>query len=353
VALNAIAAGERGARILPRTECVSARRAGASWQAVLRDSATGATRPVTARAMVNAAGPWVDRFLTSAVGANSSKRVRLVKGSHIVVPRIYDGDQAYLIQHTDRRVIFINPYEQDYLLIGTTDIPYEGTPDDVASEPSEVEYLCAAVNRYFRRQIAPADVVHEFSGVRPLLDDQQANPSAVTRDYSFELAGGPGEAPLLSIFGGKITTYRRLAEQALDRLRPFFPGMKGPWTATTPLPGGDMAGSDFAAFERDLSRRHAWLPPEVAHHYGRCYGTRAERLLDGATTIEDLGRHFGAGLYEREVAYLRREEWAESAADILWRRTKVGLHLSAEQVSALAEFLSPRGPAAETLRARR
>ncbi len=187
-------------------------------------------------------------------------------------------------------------------------------------------------------------MVHEFSGVRPLLDDRQANPSAVTRDYSFEIAGGPGEAPLLSIFGGKITTYRRLSEQALDRLRPFFPGMKGPWTATTPLPGGDMAGADFAAFERELGRRHGWLPPAVAHHYARCYGTRAEGLLDGASAIGDLGRHFGATLYEREVAYLRHEEWATTAEDILWRRTKFGLHLSPVEAAALEEYLAPQSP---------
>jgi glycerol-3-phosphate dehydrogenase len=339
VVLNAIAAREGGAHILPRTECVSARRAGPLWQAVLRDRATGTNRPVTARAMVNAAGPWVDRFLAGAVGTNSSKRVRLVKGSHIVVPKTYEGDQAYLIQHTDRRVIFVNPYEQDYLLIGTTDIPYEGEPDAAAAEPAEIEYLCAAVNRYLRRPIAPADVVHDFAGVRPLLDDQQANPSAVTRDYSFELAGGTGEAPLLSIFGGKITTYRRLAEQALDRLRPFFPTMSGPWTATTPLPGGDIAGADFASFERQLRQRHGWLPPPVAQHYARCYGTRAERLLDGAKAVGDLGRHFGAALYQREVDYLRQEEWAATAEDILWRRTKFGLHLSPGQAAALEEAL--------------
>src|SRR5260221_127441 len=255
---------------------------GTRWPAVLRGRPTCTTGPVRARAMVKAAGPWVDRFLAGVVGANSSKRVRLVKGSHIVVPKTYEGDKAYLIQHTDRRVIFVNPYEKDYLLIGTTDIPYEGEPDAAAAEPAEIEYLCAAVNRYLRRPIAPADVVHDFAGVRPLLDDQQANPSAVTRDYSFELSGGTGEAPLLSIFGGKITTYRRLAEQALDRLRPFFPTMRGPWTATTPLPGGDIAGADFASFERQLRQRPGWLPPPVAQPYARCYGTRAERLLDGA-----------------------------------------------------------------------
>lgn len=346
VVLNARDAADRGAEILPRTACLSARREGAHWSVELQEP-HGGRRVVTARGLVNAAGPWVDqvlgRTLGNTLGGKGPSRVRLVRGSHIVVRKHYAGNQAYLVQHSDRRVIFVNPYEGDYLLIGTTDIAHETGPDAVEVSPAEIDYLCAAVNRYFERQIGPADVVHAFSGVRPLYDDAQENPSAVTRDYVFDV-DAPGEAaPLLSIFGGKITTYRKLAEHALQRLQRFFPRMGPAWTDEAPLPGGDMPGADFDAFLAALRDRRPWLPEALARRYARAYGTEVERLLDGVPGPEGLGRHFGAGLYEREVAYLREREWASEAEDILWRRSKLGLHMSAAEQTAFAAWLEAGG----------
>ena len=336
VVLNALGAAERGAGVLTRTECVSLRRQAGLWHAVLR-RADGTERQVTARAVANAAGPWVDRVLTGAADLTSTKKIRLVRGSHIVVPKFYDGPQAYLVQNTDKRVIFINPYEGGHLLIGTTDIPQSGDPDRVAVDPQEIAYLCGVVNRAFQRQIGPADVVHAFAGVRPLFDDDAANPSAVTRDYVFDVDAEGGQAPILSVFGGKITTFRKLAEHALDRLRPFFPAMGPAWTATAALPGGDMP--DFDRWLAGFRQRHPWLPEDLALHYGRLYGTRADALLDGADAVADLGRPFGGTLYEREALWLRTQEWAESAEDILWRRTKHGLHLTPDETAAFTEWL--------------
>jgi glycerol-3-phosphate dehydrogenase len=351
VVLNAIGAAERGAEILTRTECVSLRRRDGLWHAVLRPAGGGVERQVVARAVANAAGPWVDRVLTGAAGLTSGKKIRLVRGSHIVVRKFYDGPQAYLVQNTDKRVIFINPYEHGHLLIGTTDIPQTGDPDTVAVDPEEVAYLCGVLNRAFQRQIGPQDVVHSFAGVRPLFDDDAANPSAVTRDYVFDIDDEGGRAPILSVFGGKITTYRKLAEHALDRLRPFFPAMGPAWTASAPLPGGDMPGADFDRWLAEFRRRHSWLPEDLALHYGRLYGTRADALLDGARSLADLGRPFGALLYEREVAWLRAQEWAEDAEDILWRRTKHGLHLSPVETAAFTEWLEAAPvPAAQAMR---
>jgi D-erythritol 1-phosphate dehydrogenase len=272
-------------------------------------------------------------------GRNAGNRVRLVKGSHIITRKFWEGDQAYLLQNTDKRVIFVNPYEGDLTLIGTTDIPVEGSPDDVSAAPSEVEYLLSVVNRYFDVTLAPSDVLHTFSGVRPLFDDKADNPSAVTRDYVFDVDAPDGEAPALSIFGGKITTYRKLAEHALDRLKPFFPAMGPPWTSRAALPGGDMADGDFAAFLAEQASRYPWLDPALARGYARRYGTRMASLLDGASGPADLGRHFGAGLHEREARYLMAQEWAMAAPDILERRTKHGLHLSPPQRAAFEAWM--------------
>lgn len=335
VVLNALDAKERGATVLTRTAATSARRNGADWDIVFTD-AHGQQSTVKAGAIANAAGPWVEDVISRVSGANAARRVRLVKGSHIVVPKFWEGPQAYLFQNTDRRVIFVNPYEGDKALIGTTDIPYEGRPEDVAIDAHEVEYLLAAVNRYLRTPLQASDIVHRFSGVRPLYDDNAANPSAVTRDYVFDVNGTP---PLLSVFGGKITTYRKLAEHALEKLKPFFPQMKAAWTERSPLPGGDMPDADFDGFLAGLKARHPWLPAPLAHHYARLYGTRAERLVGDAAGLGDLGRHFGGTLYEREIAYLREAEWALTAEDVLHRRTKHGLHLSPAQCLAVEGFM--------------
>ncbi|KKN61810.1 hypothetical protein LCGC14_0518380 [marine sediment metagenome] len=341
VVLNALDAGERGATILTRTTAVSATRDGDVWRATLRGE-DGETYRVSARGLVNAAGPWVDTVLANVIGANSTRRVRLVKGSHIVTPKFWDGSQAYLFQNTDKRVIFVNPYQGDKALIGTTDLAYEGDAGDVAVEESEITYLLDAVNRYVKAPLTRADVLHSFSGVRPLLEDDADNPSAVTRDYVFDIDAADGKTPMLSIFGGKITTYRELAERGLDRLKPFFPGMGAAWTHDIPLPGGDMANADFESFEAGLRADHPWLPRPLAHHYARLYGTRAKVLLGSARSLADLGRHFGGTLHQREIDYLIETEWAKTAEDILDRRTKHGLALADSERQAVRDFLAAR-----------
>lgn len=328
VVLNALDAEERGARVLTRTRCAAARRRGGGWEATLEDGETRERSTVGARALVNATGPWVGRFIDGALGLEHSHRIRLVKGSHIVVPRLYEGEHAYILQNVDRRIVFAIPYERAFTLIGTTDLSYEGDPAAVAISPVEIDYLCAAVSRNFARAVTPADVVWTYAGVRPLQDDESADPSTVTRDYVLELDESGG-VPLLSVFGGKITTYRRLAEQALEKLRPFFPSAGPSWTAAATLPGGEMPGADFDRFLADLRARRPWLPPALVQRYARAYGTRVERLIGSAASLADLGRHFGEDLYAREVDYLVEHEWACSAEDILWRRSKLGLHLSA------------------------
>ena len=339
VVLNALDAQARGAEVLTRTNVVEARREDGAWRATLRTD-DGGEREVRARGVANAAGPWVQQVVTGVVGANTARRVRLVKGSHIVVRKWWDGNQAYLLQNDDKRVIFVNPYEGDLCLIGTTDIPYEGAAEDVAVGQDERDYLCRVVNRYMRHQIAPADIVHEYSGVRPLYDDNAANPSAVTRDYVFDVDGGDGRAPLLSVYGGKITTFRKLAEHALQKLAPYFPAMTGDWTRAAPLPGGAMPDANFAAFLVGLRGRFAFLPDPLALHYARLYGTRADALLDGARDMQDLGRHFGGLLYEREADFLMRTEWARTAEDVLHRRTKHHLHMTQAEQDGFAHWMA-------------
>ncbi|MDQ2694797.1 MAG: glycerol-3-phosphate dehydrogenase [Pseudomonadota bacterium] len=346
VVLNALSAAEKGATILTRTAFVGARRDGKVWRADLQDRRSGQVRQVSARAIVNLAGPWVDDVLGVAQGVKSTRRVREVKGSHIVVPKFWDGPQAYLVQNTDKRVIFINPYEGKYALIGTTDITYKGDVDQVQIDDSEVDYLCNVVNRYFVKPISPADVVYKFSGVRPLLEDEADNPSAVTRDYQIDIDGDQSTPVFLSVFGGKLTTYRKLAKHALERLQPFFPQMGKPWTDQEPLPGGDMPNADFDAYLKQFSAEHSWLPADLVRHYLRRYGTRARRIVQGAKSLADLGTHFGGHCHERELRYLVDEEWAEEAEDVLWRRTKHGLHLTPAERDAVGRWLAQNVPAA-------
>jgi glycerol-3-phosphate dehydrogenase len=337
VILNLIDAAGHGAVILPRTCAVGARREGDRWRLEMRRG-DGAMAVVRARALVNAAGPWVQDVVQGVAGLNSGHNVRLVKGSHLVVRKFWSGPQAYLLQNDDRRVIFVNPYENDLALIGTTDIPYEGRAEQVAIDESETAYLLQVLQRYFKNAPQRADIVHAFSGVRPLYDDSAENPSAVTRDYVFEIDGAADIAPLLSIFGGKITTYRRLAEQALQRLEPWFPKLSPAWTSGKSLPGGDIG--EFDDFAAELARDYPDLPRELVQHYARLYGTRARTLLGPARRCADLGCHFGGQLYEREVAYLRDTEWAITSADILERRTKHGLHLTPAQRDAFESYIA-------------
>jgi glycerol-3-phosphate dehydrogenase len=339
VVLNALGAKEKGAEVLTRTPCVSARRENGAWTAQLRDERSGQVRTVRAKVIVNAAGPWVNDFIGRVAGSNSSRSVRLVKGSHIIVPKFWDGRQAYLVQNHDKRVIFINPYEGDLALIGTTDVGYEGRPEDVRPDETEIDYLIAAVNRYFKEKLRREDVITSFSGVRPLFDDGKGNPSAVTRDYVFDL-DETGGAPLLNIFGGKITTFRELAERGMHRLQPFFPAMGGDWTATAALPGGEIPDADFVTFAEELKAAHPWMPRGLLYHYARTYGARTGRVVGGATSLAGLGRHFGAQLYEAEVRYLVATEWAQTPEDVLHRRTKQELHMSPDERAAFAAWFN-------------
>jgi glycerol-3-phosphate dehydrogenase len=317
VVLNAVAAAEQGAEIATRTELLSARREGETWRAELSGG-----RTVAARTIVNAAGPWVAEVLDRRLGAASGSRVRLDKGSHIVLPRLWDGDQAYILQQPDGRVVFALPFAGDFTLIGTTDVAVD-RPEDPRITPGEVRYLCEAVDRYFTVQIVPADVVWAYAGVRALWDDGAADPKAVTRDYRLELDPAPG-AKLLSVFGGKVTTARALAQEALDRL-----GVEGRRsTSHTFLPGGDLY-PDFLAWLDGLAR---WMPQPLVARLSCAYGTRLRDMLGDAAGPADLGRDFGAGLYEAELRWLRDREFARTADDVLWRRTKLGLVIDAEQV---------------------
>lgn len=337
VVLNALGAKEHGAEILPRTACASLQVEDGTWLATLKSKSGGPDRVIRARAVTNAAGPWVNDIIGRVAGANSKRAVRLVKGSHIIVPKFWEGQQAYLVQNDDKRVIFINPYEGDKALIGTTDIAYESPPDEVQVDPGEVDYLVAAVNRYFKQKLHPADVLEKFAGVRPLFDDGQGNPSAVTRDYVLDLDRARG-APILNIFGGKITTYRKLAEHAVDELKAVFPDMTPPWTAQVPLPGGDIPRADFESFLGDTHENFPWLPHDLAKHYARLYGTRLTQIIGEASSLDGLGRKFGPRLYEAEVSYLVAHEWARSAEDILQRRTKHGLHMTPMEKAALESW---------------
>lgn len=340
VTLNARGAADSGAVVLVHTRCASARRDGPLWRASLIEESTGTQREVVARAIVNAAGPWVREALTNVLGINAQSGVRLVKGSHIVVPRLYEGDHAYTLQNDDRRVVFMIPYEGRFTLIGTTDVPIDGPPGPVTIAEEEIAYLCRAASRYLARPVTPAEVAWSYAGVRPLYDDGRSDPSAVTRDYVLELDGGVDTPPALSVFGGKITTYRCLAEQALEKLRPHFPAMGRPWTAGAPLPGGDLGGESFTDFVRRLQQDMPWLPPNHAYAFARRHGARVRALLDSASRLGDLGMHFGGGLYAREVDFLVEQEWAREPADVLFRRTKLGLHLDQRQRDAVAGYMA-------------
>jgi glycerol-3-phosphate dehydrogenase len=338
VALNAVDARERGATILTRTEVRSVRRDGDAFDAEIV-GADGAARRIRARALVNAAGPWVDHVLRHVARLNAPPRfaLRLVKGSHIIAERLFDGDHAYIFQNADGRIIFAIPYERNFTLIGTTDLPYDGDPAAVAIDSSEIDYLCAAASEYFARPVTPAMVRRTYSGVRPLHDDaSDKDASAVTRDYVFDIEGSP---PILSVYGGKITTYRKLAEHALERLGAAIGARGAAWTAHAPLPGGDIENADFDAFAAALAREHPWIEAAALLRLARAYGTRTRTLIGDARSMADMGDHYGAGLTDREIDYLRREEFALAAEDILWRRSKLELHLSqAEKDRLRARF---------------
>ena len=380
VVLNAMDAREHGAEVLTRWRCVDAKREATAWRVRLQSDA-GAQRELTASALVNAAGPWAAQFLSEHAHVPRAKALRLVKGSHIVVPKMFDHDHAYIFQNPDKRIIFAIPYEDDFTLIGTTDVEHHGAVGEARIDASETAYLCEQASRYFAKPVTPQDVVWSYAGVRPLLDDESGDPSAVTRDYLLDLdwpaagppqggpapSGGRGEAPgglvrqapLLTVWGGKITTFRKLAEEAADMLMtPLGSAAKrGAWTHGASLPGGDLSAwigkaqrpdTDFTRFAQAVALRYPQLPGALCHRLARAYGARIDTLL--ANGSSGLGSEVAPGLFEAELNYLHDHEWARSADDVLWRRSKLGLHLSAAQRTAVAEWCGTHwpGPATST-----
>lgn len=336
VILNALSAQEKGATLRNRTKVLQAKADQGLWQATLQ-LPDGRTETVRARILVNAAGPWVSQVESTLRTEQSANKLRLVKGSHLVVPKFYPGDHAYILQNADNRIVFATPYREHFAMIGTTDVDFSGDPSQVRISLEEVDYLLNLINRYFAKPLTRQDVVSAWSGVRPLYNDSTGSASAVTRDYVFDLSGGnePGQQPpLLSIYGGKITTYRRLAEHALEKLTPFTQRPQA-WTANEPLPGGDI--DNVENFAQSLCQRYTWLSPTLAHRYAKAYGTLCHRFLQANES--DMGIHFGQGLYEAEVQWLLQHEWAHHSDDILWRRTKLGLLLNEGQEAHLTAYL--------------
>jgi glycerol-3-phosphate dehydrogenase len=340
VALNAVSAKEKGATILTYTKCASIKQDidGACWRAKIKESIGDATEhEITCDAVVNAAGPWVDGFLEHVDGIQKAKyHIRLVKGSHMIVPRLYDGEHCYILQNTDNRITFAIPYEQQYTLIGTTDVAYDGDPAAVQISAEEIDYLCDATNRYFKKQISNEDMIASYSGVRPLLDDGEGNASKVTRDY--KLVMQDVALPFLTVYGGKITTYRKLAEAAVDLLvERAQKGEKG-WTEKESLPGGSMKVS-FKEFVAQKRAQYPWLPEVVLMRYAHSYGTRMDMIIENANSLEELGENFGEGVYVSEIDYLVHNEFARTLEDIIWRRSKLILHISQTTQDRIARYL--------------
>jgi glycerol-3-phosphate dehydrogenase len=341
VVLNARDAADKGAIISPRTRCRAAKREGGLWVLTLEDAQTRQTREVRGRVVVNAAGPWVADVLSSVVHLEAPAAVRLVKGSHIVVRRLYEHDRCYFFQNADRRIFFAIPFERNFTLIGTTDLDYHGDPEGVTATADEIDYLCRAASDYFRQAVTPDMVVWTYSGVRPLYDDGASEARAATRDYVLKLAAEKGQPPLLSVFGGKITTYRRLAEAALRLLADHLPATGRPagWTAREPLPGGDFGIEGCEAQLGATRSLYPFIEPGTLNRLVRNYGTRVKAMLGNATSKDDLGRDFGAGLAEAELRYLADVEWAMTAQDVVWRRTKLGLFLSPAEIAEIDAYL--------------
>lgn len=345
VVLNAVDAAERGATIRTRAEVTRAVREGGAWTIEVQDRLTGSAARIRARALVNASGPWVAMVGRERLSASPDARVRLVKGSHIITRRLFDHDRAYIFQNADGRIVFAIPYEREFTLIGTTDLDYVGDPGVPHITPEEISYLCAAASEYFRDPVRESDVIASFAGVRPLYDDGASAAQAATRDYVLKLDGADSHtAPLLTVYGGKITTYRRLAEAALAKLAPWFPAMGGGWTHDAALPGGDFPVDGFEDQVSAFLERCPGCGPEQARRLVRAYGTRAAALAEGVREAADWGRDFGAGLTEREVRYLIENEWAMTADDVLWRRSKLALRIGPEGAAELHAFMGANAP---------
>ncbi len=341
VTANAQMAAEKGADIMTRTKCLSAVRKDTYWCVTLQDQITGETFSLQAKSLVNAAGPWVKTFYDDSLEQSSPRGIRLIKGSHIIVPKLHNEDRAYILQNRDNRIIFVIPYQDNFSLIGTTDVECNDDPGKVTIDDAEKAYLCDIANEFFKKQLKPSDIIKTYAGVRPLCDDESASLQAITRDYTVDVSDQGGTLPLLTVFGGKLTTYRKLAEAAVQKLMPYFPTMGHNWTATTQLPGGDFSQS-LGQLEKSLITHYPWLPKAIIKRYTHTYGSLSFRLLAHCTSIDDLGMHFGAGLYSREVDYLIRNEWAYSLTDIIWRRTKLELYLTESEQQSIAQYLQKR-----------
>ena len=337
VVLTAKKAAQKGANILTRTKCIKAERGPDKWNATLKDMLSGSETTVSAKVIINATGPWVSRLFGESLSMKAPKQIRMVKGSHIVVPRLNQGSEAYILQNEDERIVFVIPYEDNFSLIGTTDVEYEGDPRAASISPEETHYLLDIVNAYFRRQLDAQDVVWSYSGVRPLMDDEGEPAQKASRDYSFEVSEGADHAPLISVFGGKITTFRKLAEAVTNRLCDYFPEAGQEWTRSAVLPGGDFENQDELAEKMKL--RFPWLPETAISRYVRTYGTSAFDFLQGCHSLADLGTAFTPTLYQREVDYLVASEWAITSEDVLWRRTKQGLYISDAKRELLQGYL--------------
>lgn len=341
VVLAAKKAEQCGAEIMTRTKCVRADRGAHEWQVTLRDMVSNDERVISSKVIVNAAGPWVSSLFGDSLGMTAPKTIRMVKGSHIVVPRLNRDQEAYILQNEDERIVFVIPYEDEFSLVGTTDVEYEGNPSDARISPEETEYLLAIVNDHFKRQLKPGDVIWSYSGVRPLMDDEEGDAKKASRDYSFEVSQEENLAPLISVFGGKLTTYRKLAEAATNRLCQLFPNAGAAWTKNASLPGGDFNGHE--ALETRLREDFPWLDEGLLKRFVRTYGTLSYDILTRCRCMDDLGTCFGGNLHAAEVDYLVRHEWAMTAQDILWRRTKQGLYASEQDVASLERYLGGHG----------
>ena len=341
VVLNAMDLRERGGDVFTRIKAVAGYREKGIWHVELVDQLTGTEWKIRTRSLVNAAGPWVTRFIESNLKQNTPRKVRLIKGSHIILPGIHQENRAYILQNDDQRIVFVIPWLDQFSLVGTTDVEYHGDPNSVCCSDEEKEYLCRVVNQHFKHQVSTEDIVWSYAGVRPLCEDESSDPQAVTRDYTFEMEDEAGRAPLLSVFGGKLTTYRKLAEHAMNQLSNYFPQAGEAWTRTNRLPGAQS----FRDCRDQLALRYPWLPEEMVQRFCRCYGSLSFRLLSQAGSVEDLGRHFGSDLYQAEVDYLIGNEWALSVEDIIWRRSKLGIYLDSgtqETLSAYLDVCLPR-----------
>ena len=343
VVLNAISLQRLGGTVLTRTEAVKAWRDNQLWHVLLKDQLTGRETEVTCHALVNAAGPWVSSLFDSVLRQQAPRRIRLIKGSHIVVPKLHDEPRAFILQNQDGRIVFVTPWLGQFSLIGTTDVEYNDDPVSASCSEEEQRYLCEVVNQHFKSKVSAEDVIWSYSGVRSLCEDESGSPQAITRDYTIELEDTKGQAPLLSVFGGKLTTYRKLAEAACEKLSGYFPDMRASWTAGHCLPGADGFES-LESFMDSLQNVYPWLTDSLVRRLCQSYGSLSSQWLQEASCPDDFGQHFGTDLYAAEVDYLILNEWAYSVDDILWRRSKLGMFLSDDQAGVLQSYLQQRLP---------